>query len=135
MTDFAEYKRLPADERDNLGFARWREEQRQGTHMVDNSCHTWGPGHYHCALREIELLKDRVQELKQPELPRETPAQIAAYLHDLSRRMLTCGAAMEACGGLSVNMAARGLEMVGAAWMAHEWAEEIEAAMQKAVDA
>lgn len=65
MTDFAEYKRLPADERDNLGFARWREEQRQGTHMVDNSCHTWGPGHYHCALREIELLKDRVQALQE----------------------------------------------------------------------
>lgn len=27
-TAFAEYKRLPADERDRLGFAKWQEEQR-----------------------------------------------------------------------------------------------------------
>ena len=28
MTTYAEYKRLPADERDRLGFAKWQEEQR-----------------------------------------------------------------------------------------------------------
>lgn len=27
MTTYAEYKRLPAEERDRLGFAKWQEEQ------------------------------------------------------------------------------------------------------------
>lgn len=30
MNDFAEYKRLPADERDALGFAKWQENERCG---------------------------------------------------------------------------------------------------------
>lgn len=61
----------------------------------------------------------------------ETPEQIAEYLRDLSRRMLACGTAMDYYGGFGGNMAARGLEMIGAARMAHDWAAEIEAAMQK----
>ncbi len=28
MTDYADYKRLPAEERDRLGFAKWQQEQR-----------------------------------------------------------------------------------------------------------
>lgn len=60
----------------------------------------------------------------------ETPAQIAAYLRDLSQRMLTCGTAMDYYGGFGGCMAAHGLEMIGAARIAAEWAAEIEAGRQ-----
>lgn len=54
MTDYAIYKALPAQERDELGFVRWRELQRVGTHGPD--CWSWGPRHYDCAMQKIEEL-------------------------------------------------------------------------------
>lgn len=35
MTDYAEYKRLPAAERDRLGFAKWQQEQRDKSALKD----------------------------------------------------------------------------------------------------
>lgn len=54
MTDYGIFKARPAQERDELGFAKWRENQHIVTHGP--GCHTWGRGHYDCALAEIERL-------------------------------------------------------------------------------
>ncbi len=54
MSDWAIYKALPAEERDRLGFAKYQEESRIGTHA--HGCHAWGPAHWACACREIEVL-------------------------------------------------------------------------------
>lgn len=87
----------------------------------------WQGGTFWQALDEVRKLKVAAEQEPCSTSP-ETPAQIAAYLRDLSRRMLICGTAMDYCGGFDDNMAARGLEMIGAARMAHDWAQEIEAA-------
>ena len=63
MTDWATYKALSAEARDQLGFARWQEQQRIGTHGA--GCHEWGPGHYQCALRELEAANETIIRLKQ----------------------------------------------------------------------
>lgn len=55
MSDFATYKALPAAERDELGFHRWRQLQQITTHGP--GCHAWGWHHYRCAMQEIERLK------------------------------------------------------------------------------
>lgn len=81
MTDYAEYKRLSAQQRDELGFAKWRENQRIGTHGP--GCHTWGAGHYDCAVREIERLR-RIADSARDALnsSRDDGDEIALSSHD-----------------------------------------------------
>ena len=52
MSDYATFKAMPAQERDELGFAKWRENQHIGTHGP--GCWKYGQNHYDCALIEIE---------------------------------------------------------------------------------
>lgn len=61
MTDFADFKNLPAEERDSLGFQQWKWQNRMGTHGP--KCYGYGPAHYECAMREIAHLQERVQQL------------------------------------------------------------------------
>lgn len=123
MTDLEKYQSLPAEERDKLGFAKWQEQTRIGTHA--EGCFGWGPRHYECAVEEIARLKR--EQFKNP----ETLPEITNYLRDLSHRMLVCGTAMDYYGGFNQNMPARGLEMVGAARIAKDWAEDIEDYLKK----
>lgn len=39
-----------------------RYESRATTHAAD--CWSWGPAHYECAVREIEILRAEVEKLR-----------------------------------------------------------------------
>lgn len=56
-----------------------------------------------------------------------TPAEIVARLRAVAVEMESLGAAMDYFGGFGGRMAQHGREMVGAAEIAREWADEIEA--------
>lgn len=55
MTDLEHYRALPQDEREILGYARWRELETISTHGPN--CYSFGARHYHCALEEIARLR------------------------------------------------------------------------------
>ena len=56
-----------------------------------------------------------------------TPAEIVARLRAVAADMEALGAAMDYFGGFTGRMTQHGREMVGAAGIAREWADEIEA--------
>ena len=62
MPDYDIYRSLPAQERDELGFARWKELQRIGTHGP--GCFAFGRSHYECAMREIERLQVDISKME-----------------------------------------------------------------------
>jgi hypothetical protein len=55
-----------------------------------------------------------------------TPAEIAASLRSMSKRMIQIGTAMDYYGGFGGRMAARGQELVWAGGLAKTWADDIE---------
>jgi hypothetical protein len=60
-----------------------------------------------------------------------TPVEIVACLRALASRMVACGAAMDYFGGFDVNMASRGMELVGAGEIAASWAVELQQAIDE----
>ncbi|MDR2880861.1 MAG: hypothetical protein LBV29_03025 [Azoarcus sp.] len=59
MTDLENYRALPPAEKERLGFAKYQEELRQGTHNKD--CWLWGARHYRCALERIGNLEHKLK--------------------------------------------------------------------------
>ena len=57
-----------------------------------------------------------------------TAKEIARRLREVAAEMEQLGAAMDYYGGFNGRMACHGREMVGAAGIARDWAEEIESA-------
>jgi len=56
----------------------------------------------------------------------KSKADIIKELRYLSKRMISCGVAMDYYGGFAPNVADRGREMVGAGKIAAEWADDWE---------
>lgn len=61
-TEWARFKRdVSAEQRDELAYRMHQWESRIGTHGP--GCYECGPGHYACALREIEQLRNAAWKL------------------------------------------------------------------------
>ena len=59
MTDLELFHELPPNEREALGFERWRQLHSATTHGA--ACYAWGQKHYACSLVEIGRLESIVK--------------------------------------------------------------------------
>lgn len=63
MTDLEYFNELQQEAKNTLAFAKWREEQRIGTH--NDKCWSYGPRHYECAVREVDRLNKIIDKFRE----------------------------------------------------------------------